>query len=396
MRVNTRLNTRMIVLLAIIASLFSFAKFSQCEETVWAGPNQYIHACYSDLPALLSERAFGQGQWAFSGGDQAVEYPVLQGVIMWATAKVSPSDPINYFNFSAILIALLFIASTLIIFRARPDIAVVYALAPTGILALYINWDLWAIVTMLLAIYWFDRKRELASSLVLGISIATKFFPIVLLLPIVIIFLRREEIRKGFQYCVIALGTFTAINIPFALTTPEGWWRFYDLNLHREADWGSIWYALNVLGINLTHINYFTILTLLMGVALVAIFMLQTKESLTLAESAIFIFIVLMTVSKVYSPQYVLWLTPLALLALRDKRDLSWFWFWQAAEIIYHFAIWQHLALLTGAQFGLPVKAYAVITIVRILALIALAIALARHHRSGGILSPRYWPELPY
>lgn len=396
MRVNTRLNTRMIVLLAIIASLFSFAKFSQCEETVWAGPNQYIHACYSDLPALLSERAFGQGQWAFSGGDQAVEYPVLQGLVMWATAKVSPSGPVNYFNFSAILIALLFIASTLIIFRARPDIAVIYALAPTGILALYINWDLWAIATMLLAIYWFDRKRELASAVVLGISIATKFFPIVLLLPIVIIFLRREEIRKAFQYCAITVGTFVAINIPFALTTPQGWWRFYDLNLHREADWGSIWYALSALGINLTHINYFTILALLIGVMIVAIFMLQSKESLTLAESAIFIFIVLMTVSKVYSPQYVLWLTPLALLALRDKRDLSWFWSWQAAEIIYHFAIWQHLALLTGAQFGLPVKAYAAITILRIFALIALAIALARRHRSGGLLSPRYWPELPY
>ena len=396
MRVNNRLNTRMIVLLAIVASLFSFAKFSQCEETVWAGPNQYIHACYSDLPALLSERAFGQGQWAFSGGDQAVEYPVLQGLVMWATAKVSPSGAVNYFNFSAILIALLFIASTLIIFRARPDIAVIYALAPTGILAFYINWDLWAIATMLLAIYWFDRKRELASAVVLGISIATKFFPIVLLLPIVIIFLRREEIRKGFQYCVIALGTFTAINIPFALTTPEGWWRFYDLNLHREADWGSIWYALSALGINLTHINYFTILALLMGVMIVAIFMLQSKESLTLAESAIFIFIVLMTVSKVYSPQYVLWLTPLALLALRDKRDLSWFWFWQAAEIIYHFEICQQLALLTGAQFGLPAKAYAVITILRIFALVALAIALARRHRSGGLFSPRYWPELPY
>ena len=396
MRVNNRLNTRMIVLLAIIASLFSFAKFSQCEETVWAGPNQYIHACYSDLPALLSERAFGQGQWAFSGGDQAVEYPVLQGLVMWATAKVSPSGPVNYFNFSAILIALLFIASTLIIFRARPDIAVIYALAPTGILALYINWDLWAIATMLLAIYWFDRKRELASAVVLGISIATKFFPIVLLLPIVIIFLRREEIRKAFQYCAITAGTFVAINIPVALTTPQGWWRFYDLNLHREADWGSIWYALSALGINLTHINYFTILALLIGVMIVAIFMLQSKESLTLAESAIFIFIVLMTVSKVYSPQYVLWLTPLALLALRDKRDLSWFWFWQAAEVIYHFAIWQHLALLTGAQFGLPVKAYAAITILRIFALIALAIAFARRHRSGGLLSPRYWPELPY
>ena len=396
MRVNTSLGIRMIVLLAILASLLSFAKFSHCEKSVWAGPDQYIHACYSDLPALLSERAFGQGQWAFSGGDQAVEYPALQGLIMWATAKLSPSGPVNYFNFSVILIALLFIASTLIIFRTRPDVAVIYALAPTGILALYINWDLWAIAAMLLAIYWFDRKREVASAIVLGISIATKFFPIVLLLPIVIIFLRREQIKQALQYCAIAIGTFVAINIPFAITTPEGWWRFYDLNLHREADWGSIWYALSVLGLDFEEINYFSLLTLLMGVMIVSIFLLQTKETLTLAESAIFIFIVLMTVSKVYSPQYVLWLTPLALLALRDKRDLSWFWFWQAAEIIYHFAIWQHLALLTGANFGLPVKAYAVITTVRIFALIALAAALARRHRSGGLLSPRYWPELPY
>jgi uncharacterized membrane protein len=390
-----RVSTRVILLLAILASLFSFAKFSHCEKSVWAGPDQYIHACYSDLPALFSERAFGKGQWAFSGGDQAVEYPVLQGLVMWATAQVSPDGPVSYFNFSAILIALLFIASVLVMYRSRPDLAVVYALAPTGILALYINWDLWAIVTMLISIYWFDRKREFASAAILGVSIATKFFPIVLLLPIVIIFLRREQIKSAFQYCAIALGTFIAINAPFALTTPEGWWRFFDLNLHRDADWGSIWYALSVFGINLTNINYLTILTLLMGIALVSLFLLQTKETLTLAESAIFIFIVLMTVSKVYSPQYVLWLTPLALLALKDKRDLSWFWFWQIAEVIYHFAIWQHLALLTGAHFGLPVKAYAAITIVRILAALALAIAIARRHRSGGLLSPRYWPELP-
>ena len=390
-----RVSTRVILLLAILASLFSFAKFSHCEKSVWAGPDQYIHACYSDLPALFSERAFGKGQWAFSGGDQAVEYPALQGLVMWATAKVSPDGALSYFNFSAILIALLFIASVLVMYRARPDIAVVYALAPTGILSLYINWDLWAIVTMLISIYWFDRKKELASAALLGVSIATKFFPIVLLLPIVIIFLRREEMKSAVKYCAISLGTFIAINVPFALTTPEGWWRFFDLNLHREADWGSIWYALSVFGINLTNINYLTVLTLLMGIAIVSLFLLQTKETLTLAESAIFIFIVLMTVSKVYSPQYVLWLTPLALLALREKRDLSWFWLWQIGEVIYHFAIWQHLALLTGATFGLPVKAYAAITIVRIIAALALAIALARRHRSGGLLSPRYWPDLP-
>jgi uncharacterized membrane protein len=390
-----RVSTRIVIAFAIIASLFSFAKFNHCEKTVWAGPDQYIHACYSDLPALFSERAFGKGQWPYTGGDQAVEYPALQGVVMWATAKVSPDGPVSYFNFSAILIALLFIASALLVYRIKPDNALVYALAPTGVLALFINWDLWAIVTTLLAIYWFDRKQELASAAILGVSIATKFFPIVLLLPIAIIYLRRQEVKSGARYIAIALGTFIAINIPFALTTPEGWWRFYDLNLHREADWGSIWYALSVFGINLTHINYLSILTLLIGVAIVTIFLLQTREILTLAESSIFIFIILMTVSKVYSPQYVLWLTPLVILAIRDKRDLSWFWMWQSAEVVYHLAIWQHLALLTGAEFGLPVKAYAAITIFRIGAAIALAIALARRHRSGGLLDVGRWPELP-
>jgi len=389
-----RITTRVIVLFAIVASLFSFAKFSHCEKSVWAGPDQYIHACYSDLPALFSERAFGKGQWAFSGGDQAVEYPALQGVVMWATAKVSPNGPVSYFNFSAILIALLFIASALLVYRIKPESALLYALAPTGILSLFINWDLWAIVTTLLAIYWFDRKQELASAAILGVSIATKFFPIVLLLPIAIIYIRRQEVKNGIRYIATALGTFIVINIPFALTTPTGWWRFYDLNLHREADWGSIWYALSVFGFNLNHINYFAILTLLIGVAVVAIFLLQTKETLSLAESSIFIFIVLMTVSKVYSPQYVLWLTPLVVLALRDKRDLAWFWFWQIAEIIYHLAIWQHLALLTGAHFGLPVKAYAAIALFRISAAIALAVALARRHRSSGSFQSQWLPEL--
>lgn len=390
-----RVSTRVVILFAIIASLFSFAKFSQCESTVWAGPHQYIHTCYSDLPALFSERTFGKGGWVFSGGDQAAEYPALQGLAMWATAKVSPDGPVSYFNFSAILLALLFIASCYLVYRMKPEFAVVYALAPTGILALYINWDLWAIPTMLLAIYWFDRKREMVSAAILGVSIATKFFPIVLLLPVVIIYLRRHQLRGAIQYLAIAVGTVVAINLPFALTTPEGWWRFYSMNLDRDADWGSLWYALSVFGINLANINYLSILTLLIGVAIVAIFLLQTKEVLTLAESSLYIFIVLLTVTKVYSPQYVLWLTPLVLLAMCDKRDLSWFWFWQVAEVAYHLAIWQHLALLTGATFGLPVKAYAAITLFRIAAAIALAVALARRHRSGGLLEPARWPELP-
>jgi hypothetical protein len=95
-----------------------------------------------------------------------------------------------------------------------------------------------------------------------------------------------------------------------------------------------------------------------------------------------------MCVSKVYSPQYVLWLTPLAVIALIDKRDLHVFWIWQGAELIYHIAIWQHLATVTGATFGLPLFGYAVITVARIAATIYLIAALVRRGLAGGFQSP--------
>jgi len=382
MRSTARVATvRIVLALAILATLLSYFKFNHCENNNFAGPDQYIHACYSDLPALFSERAFGQGEWAFSGGDQAAEYPALQGLVMWATAQISSDSPITYFRINIFLIALLFIASAFILYRIRPDLSYLYAIAPTGIAALFINWDLWAIVTMLLSIYWFDRKRETLSAVTLAISIATKFFPIVLLLPIAIIFLRRQDIRGAIRYIALTLSVFIAINIPFALTTPQGWWRFYELNLERKADWGSLWYALSVLGLDLAAINYLSILTLLIVITAVSIFLLQVERTLPLSESALYIFIGVMAVSKVYSPQFVLWLAPLVILALRDKRDLPWFWGWQIAEIGYHIAIWQHLALLTGATYGLSVKAYAVFILIRIAASIALGIALARRHK---------------
>jgi uncharacterized membrane protein len=58
------------------------------------------------------------------------------------------------------------------------------------------------------------------------------------------------------------LATFVAVNLPVALTTFDGWWRFYSLNLNRGSDWGSLWYALSNLGLDLTHQNYLSVLLL--------------------------------------------------------------------------------------------------------------------------------------
>ena len=385
-----RVSTRVVLLLALLASVLSFAKFNHCASTGWQSPDQYVHACYSDIPALYGERGLDKGVWAYSSGADSVEYPVIQGVIMWASAKVIPDGINNYFYGSALLLALLFIFISLLTFRIKPEFGYLLPLAPAAVASLYINWDLWAIATMMLAIYWFDRKAEVASAVALGIAISTKFLPIFLLIPIAIIFFRQEQISKLSKYCAIAIATFAAINLPVALTTPEGWWRFYDLNLNRGSDWGSLWYALSNLGLNLTHQNYLSILLLMIGLSALTIFLLQLRTPPTLAHTAIFVMIIVMAVSKVYSPQYVLWLTPLAIIAIIDRRELTIFWFWQGAEVIYHVAIWQHLAQVTGATFGLPVVAYAVITLVRIGASILLLVRLAARHQSSRVFPSEF------
>lgn len=385
-----RVSTRVVLLLALLASVLSFAKFNHCASTGWQSPDQYVHACYSDIPALYGERGLDKGVWAYSAGADSVEYPVIQGVIMWVSAKVIPDGINNYFYGSALLLALLFIFISLLTFRIKPEFGYLLPLAPAAVASLYINWDLWAIAMMMLAIYWFDRKAEVASAVALGIAISTKFLPIFLLIPIAIIFFRQEQISKLFKYCAIAIATFAAINLPVALTTPEGWWRFYDLNLNRGSDWGSLWYALSNLGLNLTHQNYLSILLLMIGLSALTIFLLQLRTPPTLAHTAIFVMIIVMAVSKVYSPQYVLWLTPLAIIAIIDRRELTIFWFWQGAEVIYHVAIWQHLAQVTGATFGLPVVAYAVITLVRIGASILLLVRLAARHQSSRVFPSEF------
>ncbi|NCZ61965.1 MAG: mannosyltransferase [Actinobacteria bacterium] len=371
------MRTRALLALAIFAALLSFLKFSPCQSTNWATPDQYIHACYSDLPSLFGERGMVDNKWPYASDTNSVEYPVLTGLVMYATSFVAHS-PISYFNFNAFLLALLFIGVVFIVYRIKPEFTYLLPLAPAMIASLYINWDLWAITTMMLAIYWFDRKAYLYSSLALAISISTKFLPVFLLLPILFILWRSNQIRELVKYALTTAALWLAINLPFALTTPTGWWRFYKLNVEREADWGSLWLAFNHLGLGLANLNYLTILLLLIGLTSFVVFLFELKNTPTLASVAFIVLAIVMVASKVYSPQYVLWLTPLAVIALTNKKDLHAFWIWQSAETLYHLAIWQHLALFTGAKFGLQQGGYATITLIRIGATIYLAWVLIK------------------
>jgi uncharacterized membrane protein len=361
--------TKSVLLLALIGALFSLGKFDHCLNSNFATPDVYTHACYSDLPALFGARDLVNHAWPYSSATNAVEYPPITGVIMWATSLPTHSDKI-YFLINAGLIAILFVMIALLVAKMKPELWYLLPISPAVIASLYINWDLWAVASAIAAVYFFDRRKYDYSALLLGLSIATKFFPVVLLAPIALIFYRRQEVKSALRYVMVVGGSWLIINAPFIIFNRIGWWRFFKMNSERGVDFGSLWYALNLLGITTKNVNLLSILLFLIGMTGFAVYFFGLGELPSLASTSFIVVAIFTISSKVYSPQYVLWLTPLAILAMRGRRDRSSFWIWQAAELIYHLAIWEYLASYSGSHFGLPAKAYAVATLVRIVATI--------------------------
>ncbi|NDG25417.1 MAG: mannosyltransferase [Actinobacteria bacterium] len=376
----TKKVSKVFILIVLLVSLLSLLKFNYCRATNWASPGNYVHACYTDIPALFSERDLDTNTFPYQSSYNSMEYPPIIGLGNWLISFITPQQDSHrwFFDINAFVIIILFLISALIVRKIKPEFSYLYPVAPAVAASLFINWDLWATVTALAAIYLFDKKKYEASSIWLGISIATKFFPIVFLLPIAIIFYKQRSLKDFYLYFFKSILIAAAFNLPLAVLYFDGWWRFFRLNLNRADDFGSIWYAANLLGFKLPAINYlYTIITILLFIAL-GFFLIKLPMTPKLAQVAFFAVVVFTTTSKVYSPQYVLWLTPLAVIALTKSTQQITFWLWQATEIIYHLAIWQYLAGYSGATFGLPAGAYAIASLLRVVGIITFTYLLLR------------------
>lgn len=81
--------------------------------------------------------------------------------------------------------------------------------------------------------------------------------------------------------------------------------------------------------------------------------------------------------NKVYSPQYVLWLIPLAALARPKWRD---FLIWQACEVAYFLGIWLYLAYTTSGDKhqGLPEDGYQLVIAAHLLGTLYICAVIVR------------------
>jgi uncharacterized membrane protein len=448
---------RVLLALTLLTCLLGWLQKEPCRDgSTWVHEHQYTRACYTDVVALYSAEGLSEGKTPYY--EHPVEYPVVIGGVMHVSARLADfftpehADPRRSFadgvarakHFFDITWALLTICALVVVVTTarltgrRPWDAAMFAVAPSLVLHGTTNWDLVAVALAGMALCAWAAKRPVLAGVLLGLGTATKLYPVLFLVPLVLLCWRARRLAPGIVTAVATLLTAGAVTLPVYLTAPsyadvegrqvkvldspldrlgddglsalkpnrcvvvtteqparalgtgcgaaasEGTtqveatnavYRFFQLNRNRPADWDSLYFQLQKLrtddgsfkGLRNGIADAFTDhstppskLNLVVG-AMVALVMAGIVLLVVLAPrrprlpQLLFLLTAgFLLVNKVDSPQYVLWLVPLAVLA---RPRWGPFLAWQVAEVLvlfsrFYYFIWNDKAGREGIPAG--------------------------------------------
>jgi uncharacterized membrane protein len=332
----------------------------------WRNNRQYVAMCYSDTVPLYGIEQLDTGalpyrdSWLQDEGTPTeqvryMEYPVLTGYFQYANARIAagwlalvdaaPWLPtglpvVVYFDITAVWLALAWLVAVWAVCRlrpARPWDAALVALSPLALVHVFTNFDALAVGLATAALLALSRRRAVLAGVLFGIGGAAKFYPLLLLVPVLVVGLRRRDPAPALRTIAAAVLTWAAINLPVALAFTPGWSEFFRLNTARPADPDSLWYVVSYFsgwpgldgelapGRVPTVLNALIAALFLAACAGIAVLGRRAPRPPRLASLAFLLVAAFLLVNKVWSPQYSLWLVPLAVLALpRWRLLLGW------------------------------------------------------------------------
>jgi len=248
----------------------------------------------------------------------------------------------------------------------RPWDAMAFALSPVLLVTGLVNWDLIAVLFTAGALWAWARGRPVLAGVMIGLGFATKLYPLFLLGAFLVDAIRRRRPEWFAVSFAAATVTWIVVNLPAMLGNLSSWKLFWSFNSDRGADLGSLWLVLSQSGwtVGSHTINVVSAVVLLLGCAAIFALGLAAKSRPQVAQVAFLIVAVFLIVNKVYSPQYVLWLLPLAVLARPRWRDLL---IWQACELVYFGAVWFYLGGWLAPTAGTESTLYQAAILIRVL-----------------------------
>ncbi|MBH0778613.1 DUF2029 domain-containing protein [Nocardia sp. NEAU-351] len=311
-----------------------------------------------------------------------MEYPVLSGLYQYAGMQIAKTwdylplpgalQVVIYFNVIAVGLALAWLvtvwASAMLAGRRVWDIALL-ACSPLVIVHAFTNFDAIATAFAATGLLAWARRRPVLAGVLLGLGGAAKLYPLLLLGPIIVLCLRADSLRGvtaalararetaryefGFDRVTAtvreltrspllsagvafaaAVGTWGAVNLPIMLLYFDGWREFFRLNTTRHADPDSIYNVITSFtgwqgfdgyqphGEPPTVLNLVSLLLFVAACLAITYIALTAPRRPRLAALCFLLIAAFLLTNKVWSPQYSLWLVPLAVLALPHRRIL--------------------------------------------------------------------------
>ncbi len=388
---------------------------------VWENQRAYYELCYSDTVPLYTAELLSQGKFPYKSswiekdaagapqkpydGTPAIrymEYPVLTGLYQYVSMALAKTytaltklvsipvaaEVVMFFNIAALGLALAWLATVWATARLagrRVWDAALVAASPLLIFQIFTNFDALATACAAGAMLAWARRRTVSAGALIGIGVALKLYPLLLLVPLVILGLRTGRMREVGKTAAAAVATWLVVNLPIMVMFPRGWSEFFRLNTRRGDDMDSIYNVVKSftgwrgfdpnLGFweppSVTNgVTAVLFAACLCGIAYVG---LTAKQRPRVAQLAFLVVAAFLLTNKVWSPQYSLWLVPLAVLALPQRRILL---VWMTIDAL----VWvpRMLYLFGEQKMGLPQQWFTTTVLLRDVAVMTLCALVIR------------------
>jgi len=391
----------------------------------WENQRAYYELCYSDTVPLYGAELLSQGKFPYksswtetdsSGTPQTrydgrpavryMEYPVLTGVYQYvsmavaktytALSKLTPlpvvAEVVIFFDVAAFGLALAWLGTvwaTAGLSGRRVWDAALVAVSPLVIFQIFTNFDALATAFAMAGLLAWARRRPVLAGVLIGLGAAAKLYPLLFLGPMLLLAIRTGRIRALGRTAGAAAATWLLVNLPVLVLFPRGWSEFFRLNARRGDDMDSLYNVVKsftgwrgfdpALGFwqPPTVLNTVVAVSFALCCAAIAYVVLTAPRRPRVAQLAFLVVAAFLLTNKVWSPQFSLWLVPLAVLALPHRRILL---AWMTIDAL----VWvpRMYFLYGNPNRGLPQEFFTTTVLLRDIAVAALcALVIRQIHR---------------
>ena len=388
-----------LILLAMVMIGLGVVQKQHCRIAGWGVPDQFWHACYSDIPAVYGSNRLDapDAPGLTDAVTNRLGQPPLAGTTIWLVAKVLPpgkdaaESGRRFFDASAVLIGVFLVigvAAVGMVKRRRPWDAAQLAASPVLLTSALISYDMLAVTLIALGILAWTRERSLLAGLALGLAVGVRPVASMVALAIVLLALRTGRWVPVAKMVGLWLVAFVGLRALLYADAGAGLLKAWRTWRQEGPGYGSIWMTPQLLaaakpqgksgfswwptaGLDANQVSIATMIGFCAVVGVVLYLVLSPRYSPSPAHLALILLAGALLVSKSMPPQVSILLLPLiALVGLKWRDQLIW----AVCEIGYFVGVWLYIAAQSDAGKGLPPAFYLILLLARAASIAYLAV----------------------